>query len=187
MTPAFVDRIKRALLVMAIGPLPAGIFVMLCIYNILSFEYFRGYFIVLGGLWGLTAGILRRSLLRALIGLNLGAGLAFTWCKYNDNLNSSFGILTLALTGAVLGSALSVQRDRPFKTSCVGSFFGAVALGALGCIALLVAHVAVALRLHKWAGLIVVIVIPLTTGAALFLWLLVDVAEHTDGPKMNKS
>src|SRR4051812_11230891 len=69
-------RSKLAILIVtiAVGPGVIGVITLIEKTRLIPYSAVEGVFaVVLGALWGLTGGILRRSLAKSIVGLNLGA------------------------------------------------------------------------------------------------------------------
>ena len=178
---------RRLLLVFVLGPLPISALVV-CVHSIPALESalqgkealppICGGF---GALWGRSAGILRRSLLRSLIGLNLGAlvGGAFgLLISEPGSRNISQVILLLATAGAILGMAMNARLGNLIESLAWGAFAGAMAFGAMALSVWLVTKVFDP-NLLGWT---VMCLVPFGLGLWLF-FLLVGQREETPGQK----
>ena len=166
---------KRVLLVLLLGPLPAG-----CVVGISSFaagssadplEYAPVAAAALGSLWGLTVGILRKSLLKAMIGLNVGAFIGFTWTRFADKYghhSDALVVVSLIFAGAIFGAALTLDLKKIFSSLLGGAAAGAIAFAAMGISAWVVTLI---LRPDIF-GWTVMCLIPFGSGVALFVWLI---------------
>ena len=95
----------------------------------------------LGALWGFAAGVLRRSLMRAIVGLNFGAlcGYLFFFLGVPDKAADEVrAILALVTSGAMLGCALNFRRDS-LMPGLRGLAAGALSFGFMACAAWVVA------------------------------------------------
>src|SRR5437667_11457161 len=92
----------RLFLLFNLGPLPLGI---LLVTDALHDGWEGAICATWGALIGLTVGLLRTSLLRAIAGINVGAAAGMAWWNFVDanNANDLMACFALAFAGAMLG------------------------------------------------------------------------------------
>jgi hypothetical protein len=128
-----------------------------------------------GSLWGLSTGILLRSLPRALIGLNLGAalGLAVGEVLHNCNVFNYNFLAFFFFSGAVLGTAMKVK-----KPNLVSSLIWGAAVGFLSFFIMYVVLMSIkSLDDHFNCGnwlLFPIALLPWPAGVAFFFFGIVD-------------
>jgi hypothetical protein len=163
---------KRSLITLTVGAVPVAGLALISHFlpRAGDDESVRlGICTALGALWGLAAGVLRRSLLRAIIGLNVGAlcGYVFSLIALpKESVSEPVAIAGLVASGALLGAALNFQREslwHAFK----GMFAGVLAFGFMGCAAWVVAQM-FSPNLLGWT---VMCLIPFGGGMAIFIGL----------------
>ncbi len=122
----------------------------------------------LGALWGFAAGVLRRSLIRAIVGLNIGAlcGYLFSYALRETSVHESTAILLLIAVGAALGGALNLRRDN-ISTLFKGMAAGTLAFGFMGCASWFVSNQFT----NNLLGWTVMCLIPFGGGMAIFIGL----------------
>lgn len=120
----------------------------------------------LGALWGLAAGVFRRSLFRAILGLNAGAlcGYVYNATALSPAVLSDRDVIAgLIASGAALGGILSFQRGT-LGPAFKGMLAGVLAFGFMGCAAWVVAQV-LEPNLLGWP---VMCLVPFGGGIAIF-------------------
>ncbi len=130
--------IRRIVLILALGPLPVAVLAISnhFIPGLIFLNDDQSAVSICGGLaalWGLSAGVLRRSLLRAIIGLNVGALMGGAFGSCTISFRSTFMLVScLAASGALLGVALNLRRRDLLKSLLKGAYSGALAFGFIG-------------------------------------------------------
>lgn len=180
----------KVLVVLLIGPLPVAAFAVIVESQGPSDmgpeQRLSSICMFAGALWGLTGGLLCKSLLRSLIGLNLGAVLGRAWYQnYGDVDNVPFALVTLTATGALLGIGLILRRENFWRSLLRGALAGGISLGVLGVLVWIVTK----LFEPNLLGWPVMCVVPFSTGLGLFVWLIprsatlpADAALLSDAP-----
>lgn len=126
-----------------------------------------------GALIGLSAGILRASLLRCLAGVNIGAAAGMAWWNFveTQRANDLMACVALAFAGAVLGMALNARRASLQDSLLHGGTAGFIAFGIIGTstyiLLLWLQHVPGAFAWFIFG-------IPMMLGLGVFFWMIVD-------------
>jgi len=182
MRPLIRKWLWRLLVILAVGALPATALVVLD-------EYHHGIdaipaCIFFGALWGVTLGVLRRSLGSSILGLNVGGLLGFGFGKYmeytdgtaRDPIANALFLFLLSILGTVLYSTRRNLIRSMLHGGIAGFAAGAVILAGFWL-------VVGTQHLIKSVPILIAIlcVLPLTAGLAIFVWLLLDVFPRWDG------
>lgn len=162
---------RRVAIVLLLGPLPVGVLALLS--EKFGVKFTGGEVAIpaaFGATWGLTAGVLRKSLLRAFVGLNVGAALGYSFgtmvvLKANQQWTMA-GLLILH--GVILSAIINASRKSFFTSVARGAFAGAASFGAIGGAALLVMEF---LRPNA-IGWTVMAMVPFGLGMYLYLRLI---------------
>lgn len=167
--------VRRALLVLCIGPLPVGLFVFFDQYlGWFHANYDARYWVAIAslfGLWGLTAGILQKSLARATLGLNVGALKGF-WVSTLVAAGSWWSLAAVVATGVALGMVMKARREDWMRSLLKGAAMGGLSFGAM------VVALATVLFLgsQNLVTFVCLVFLPFTIGPALFLHWTADAA-----------
>ena len=167
---------KRTLAAILVGALPIALLALATRYFLKTDgepnkDLLLGAAIGLGALWGFSAGIFRRSLLRSIVGLNVGALCAFAWFKYNDPFANKTGwyvVSSMALAGGLTGAAINFSKTDVLPSLVRGFLAGVVAFVAMGGAMTFVQENFIA-NLLGWT---VMCMVPFGGGMAIFLALL---------------
>ena len=155
-----------------VGPGTFGLLILLMKTHLIPYDLQEElYAIVLGGLWGLTPGLLRKSLRRAMVGLTTGALVGHllrpifqVWF-----MEGSIAVL-LAMECAVLNYS---SNDR-IKSCIQGALAGVAAFFAFKFIA-----IGQYIFFRSGEGYLSFI-LPLTGSLYLFFWLIADYFPHRE-------
>jgi hypothetical protein len=180
---------KRTLAAVLIGAMPIAVLALATRYFLKTDgepnkELLLGAAIGLGALWGFSAGIFRRSLLRSIIGLNVGALCAFTWFNSTEPLSdksASFVVISLALTGGICGAAINFSKAGGLASLARGFLAGAVAFVVMSCATSLVLQYFT----YDLLGWTVLCLVPFGGGMAIFLALLGREEQKPAAPQLN--
>lgn len=169
----------RLLLVISVGPgaiMTAGTLSALPVINSIRVEYWMiAVHIFYFALWGLTAGVLQRSLLKALIGLSFGAFVGAFTAKFFLSPMGRAGIshsLTVASAGLLLGSALAFRKTMPVSSCAFGALAGMISFGSIELISWLFPY-----------DSLTVVCLRHVPGLYLFFWLIADVLPRREAAR----
>jgi hypothetical protein len=197
---------RRLLLVIAVGPLAATLLTSIILHffsGVFGLQKDNAMLAVLGALWGLTTGILRRSLVCSLIGLHWGAivGAAYAYAVHyifshistfdSWPLQQQWLMIVSLHAGVSLGGGLNVTRTAPLRTILLGACSG-LALSALAVIGYWIEFNQIDFvqwinKLPLELGSFIFNFIPLTAGLYLFFWLIADVLPRRELARDKKS
>jgi hypothetical protein len=161
---------RRMAIVLLLGPLPVGVLAYCAeSLHVPLKDNPAAITAAFGAMWGLTAGVLRKSLLRAFIGLNLGAALGLSFAALaNPKESTAAAALLLVAHGAVLCACLNFERAKTLPSLLRGFFVGAMSFGVLG-----ITGVAVTKFFRPNAlGWTVMSIVPFGLGMYLYLLLI---------------
>ena len=163
---------RRLLLVIAVGPGAVGL-LYIVVDNYPHIDESVVFSVSLA-LWGLTGGILQRSLYRSLLGLNLGAALGYTLNLatrgiFEPGWPYAF-IIDLIVTGMFLGAILHSRRVGVLNSIVGGAVAGVAGFGFMGGMFL----VPIWIRIDTDLLNIVFYNSVLICGLGIFYWLLID-------------
>ncbi len=167
--PLLPKKWRLPAVVLLVGPLPvAGLAYITTIRDIAMPDDARIVCATFAAIWGLTAGIMRKSLLRAIIGLNLGAALGLFFGAFFTIFDRNFTIFLLCVCGAVMGCGLSMKRSDLLKSSGRGVLAGGLAFLVMGILIWFV----VANFSPDLLGWTLMCLLPFGSGLWIFLYLL---------------
>jgi len=176
---------RRALIVLLLGPLPVAVLAYLSKKYQMRIEDDPGAVTAaFGAMWGLTAGVLRKSLLRAFLGLNLGAalGLSFATVATRDG-DAWLVALLLVVHGAVLCMCLNYSSAYRALSLLQGLLAGAAAFGVMGVTAVIVTKI---LR-PDLLGWTMMSIVPFGSGMYLYLRLIAGKPDALPLPPSRES
>jgi hypothetical protein len=182
--PALI-RYERQFLLVMLGP--AVVFSTLMLRECPSIDFDdTAVFALIGAIWGLATGILRQSLLRAVLGLNIGAALGTAGSRVviEFGANDIFSTVTLALAGGVLGAAMNARWKTFSDTAMQGAISGFASFGLMGALLFTFTFAVDHFRCAPGILAIGLVAIALMAGLGLFLWLIIDHGDsEPDGCK----
>ena len=163
-----------------IGGIPPTALVIFHLYDFIPMTAICAF---IGSLWGLTIGVLRRSLGSALLGLNTGAILGFGYGRIIEHRSPGFPEFFLILSMSLLGMAVYARRKTFFHSLIFGGLAGLMSGYVMVVFALIAKFFLIEFR-GELGFIIILCVFPWTAGLTLFSWLLVDMfpwIEATSG------
>ena len=166
----------RIPIIIAIGTLPVSILFVLGIYYVDLGPYHPVVCAFFASLWGITVGVMRKSLGSALCGLNAGVVLGYSFGALIGvpGMSDAMAIAFCLLCAALLGMALHINRERFFKSVILGGLAGAAA-GTVMCASLKVIGFIEYYNDSAWLIIPLICIVPWTAFLGVFVWLLVDV------------
>lgn len=163
--PTRSSLLNYALAILTFGVLPAWIF-----FDNRAIETLKLYPpLLLLPCWGLTIGIIQRSLFRSLIGLNVGTLVGFLFMKLGG-LWLDWGLSYLALCGLWSGFCISMTLE---KDNILSSVISGLIVGLLTIVYLLIAGVFSLLIGNRFSFFLV-----FEIGILIFLWLTLKVIPN---------
>jgi hypothetical protein len=168
---------KRLLLAIIIGPLTtiAGFVVLLFTAKSagrgVQWDTLAPLPAMVFSIGGLTVGVLRKSLWRCLVGVNLGIALGLISGLFSRNFDSAFWT-SCALSLCVLGASLNATRPHLARSILFGFIAGVVSLLGVFISFLIVNFLDMKIR-QEWIE-ILEFTLPPFAAAYIFIWLMVD-------------
>ena len=167
---------KRILMMVLIGAIPVAMLALVSHYVYTdgppADEVGLAFATGLGALWGFITGVFRRSLLRTMIGLNVGGACGFGWFKLAEPMGSASSLSTmlmlLALTGGIAGALIHANKKDVPRYMLRGFLAGTVAFAFMGYSSWFVSTVLTS-NLFGWT---VMCLVPFGGGIAIFLALI---------------
>jgi len=141
---------------------------------------------VIGAIWGLAFGVLRQSLLRTILGLNIGAALGNALAHFviENGANDLMCVIALALAGSAMGAAMNARWKTFSDSAMQGAISGFASFGLMG--SLFFVFLCAIEKYQRVSEIIPIslVGIALMAGLGLFLWLIVDHGDaELDGSK----
>ena len=130
-------------------------------------------------LWGITVGVMRKSLGSALCGLNTGAVLGYSFGAFTKGRTGTFirdteAVALCLLCAALLGMAININREGFFKSAILGGLADVVSETVMYASVVVVFFIGDYIHLD-WLFIPLICIVPWTAGLGVFVWLLVDV------------